>query len=174
MKQISTGIHKSALLLLLLATAMPYLLTLLFWAERHAIRETMEQKLKATHLVELRLLPHEFSWVKKDKEIRYKNRMFDIKTHQQNGNTSIFTGLFDDEEKALLSFFESLQQKRTQQHYGHSAMILYASMGSAAPLPIITCPARMASSHASIQLIFYHGSLAKGFGCAPEQPPCTA
>lgn len=174
MHRLLTISRYSALLLLLVATAMPYILTIMFWAERHAIREAMERKLQETHLVELRLAAHEYSWVKPGKEIRYQNRMFDIKTQQQLGNISIFTGLFDDEEKALLSFFESLQQKNTQHHYGQSALLLYAAMGSSAPLSIISCAAYHESPTAFIYSSFKHSPLSKGFGRTPEQPPSVA
>jgi len=71
------------------------------------MKHRMEEQLLHT----VTLADNEIQWVKKDKEIRIGDRLFDIKfTTHTNGHTS-FHGLYDEEETNLKKLFQENWKK---------------------------------------------------------------
>ena len=64
---------------------------------RHKIKEKLE-----TGLLHTIILPeNEIVWVKKNKEIRIDNELFDVKSTLKENNKIILTGVFDHEETEI-------------------------------------------------------------------------
>ena len=61
-------------------------------------------------LVTISMSKEDIHWVKKGKEILVKDRLFDIKSFRTDGNTCFITGLFDDDETALIKTIENNQR----------------------------------------------------------------
>ena len=71
----------------------------------------MKRRLESQMLHTLSLAKEDVHWVKKGKEIVINGRMFDIKNSRPAGNGKIsFTGLFDDDETALVNKVNKNQQ----------------------------------------------------------------
>jgi len=158
---------------LLLAVLVPYIMIAAFWIERHSIREAMEKKMQETHLVQLQLAEGSYTWVKPGKEIRFNNRLFDVKSFTTQKDSVVFLGLFDEVEKALLLTFENLQQKTHKESRSQLAVTLFHIIGLAQPAPqSFAC--KFASPIVAKQWNIYPASfLQPGHESLPDQPPCN-
>jgi hypothetical protein len=158
--------------LLLLAAMVPYMMIAVFWIERYSVREAMEKKLHETHLVQLQLATGSYTWAKPGKEIRFNNRLFDVKSFTQQKDSIICWGLFDEDEKMLLHAFENFQRKTGKQSTGKLAVSLFLYMGVAQPSPP---PFEYVFGIHRVKqhwLLPPNASLALGHALLPEQPPC--
>ena len=106
-------LKKNIVLFLLLIASIPTLLAILFDANRIYIREKMKTKLEKEFLITIHIPFKDVQWVKKNKEILFEGRLFDIKSIRSNGDLYIMTGLFDDDETALVNNFERIQKRRS-------------------------------------------------------------
>lgn len=97
-------------LFLLLIASIPTLLIILFSTNKIYIRKKMKAKLEKEILVSIQINSRELQWIKKDKEILFEGRLFDIKSIQLKGDSYFITGLFDDDETALIKNFEKHQR----------------------------------------------------------------
>ena len=105
--------RKNIVLFLLLTASIPTLLVILFNVNRIYIREKMKTKLEKEFLITIHIPFKDIQWVKKNKEILFEGRLFDIKSIRSKGDLYIMTGLFDDDETTLVNNFEQFQKKRS-------------------------------------------------------------
>lgn len=126
--------------LLLLSLAMPFLSQLLLQRKISRVRHEMKEKLERAALITVTLPGNQVEWVEPGKEIKINGRLFDIKTQHTENGTTVFTGLYDEEEKALKDlaaggpkhdWLNSLLQKIFSGSYDH-----YFPLQPAIQLPV--------------------------------------
>ena len=61
----------------------------------------MEEKLEKSFVQTIRLKKEDLVWVKKGKEIRIGNHLFDIKSIEENNGVCEIKGLYDEDEDLL-------------------------------------------------------------------------
>lgn len=101
----------------LFAGFMPVLFTLLFLYKQQLIRHEMKEKLEEKILHTIIVPEAEVQWVKYKKEIRFGDKMFDIKSFTIKNGQYSFTGLYDDEETALNNNFEKNTEQQNERGY---------------------------------------------------------
>jgi len=74
------------------------------------MKEKLEQRMLHTIIVP----EAEVQWVKYKKEIRYGEKMFDIKSFTIKNGQYSFTGLYDEEETALNNHFEKNTEQKNE------------------------------------------------------------
>ena len=89
--------------LLLIIAAFPLVGVLLFSVEQKIVQHEMLDELENQQLQTLTVYKDEIHWEKKGKEIWINNRLFDIKSFKKINDNYFFTGLFDDNETALIT-----------------------------------------------------------------------
>jgi len=96
---------------------MPLLFTLLFLYKQQLIRHEVKEKLEDKLLHTIIVPEAEVEWVRHNKEISIKDRLFDIKSFSIKNGQYVFTGLYDDEETTLINDFEkNTEQKNEGEH----------------------------------------------------------
>ncbi|HMK24898.1 MAG TPA: hypothetical protein VK483_02635 [Chitinophagaceae bacterium] len=99
--------------LLLLLAALPLVYTLFIGIPQKVIQHRMKEKLETQLLHSITIAKKDVHWIKDRKEIWVNGRMFDIKSsHLQNG-VYVFSGLYDEEETALLEQIQKDQQNNS-------------------------------------------------------------
>jgi len=106
---------------LCLAALLPLCLSGFFIAGRIIIRITMLEKIEEDELQTISLPTDQIKWYKKNHELIVDGKMFDVKSIQQSGDSSIITGLFDEEDTAL---HEALAGMHEQKNKGHNNSLL--------------------------------------------------
>ena len=84
---------------------MPVMLAAFFLYKQQQIRHKMKEKLEQQYLQTIIVPAKDLVWVKYKKEIRVHDRLFDVKTIQLKDDRYYCTGLFDDDETLLNTFF---------------------------------------------------------------------
>ena len=92
--------------------SLPMLYSVYLYAKKQAIRHEMKEKLEKQALTTVRVHNESVIWIEVGKEILVNDRMFDIKNVTNDGDYVIFSGLYDDEEKAI----ESKMEKHTEEN----------------------------------------------------------
>lgn len=87
--------------LFMMSLAIPFLSQIMLQSEINRVRHEMKEKLEYASLSTVSVPVNEVQWAKKGKEIKINGRLFDIKTQHNENGYAVFTGLYDDEEKAL-------------------------------------------------------------------------
>jgi len=100
---------KLAGIVMLVSGCMPLLFIIVFKIKQQYIHHEMEEQLETRILRSITVAKKNVHWIEKGKEILFEGRMFDIKTCKQQGEHYIFTGLFDDDETALMQQLEEKQ-----------------------------------------------------------------
>ena len=93
---------------------MPVLFTLLFLYKQQLIRHEMKEKLEEEMLHTIVVHVAEVQWVKYKKEIRFQDKMFDVKSITVKNGHYIFTGLYDEEETALNNYFKKNTEQKNE------------------------------------------------------------
>lgn len=75
----------------------------------------MEKKLEKSFLQTIRLKKEDLVWVKKGKEIRVGNHLFDIKSIKENNGVCEIKGLYDEAEDLLHEQLNESQRNSDQQ-----------------------------------------------------------
>ncbi len=103
-------------LFLLALTLAPLFYTLHLNLRQQSVRRRMKEELEEKMLHSLTLNSREIHWVREGKEIAVENRLFDVKSicYRADG-TAILTGLFDEEETALVQQLQKQQQDNNEQ-----------------------------------------------------------
>ena len=70
------------------------------------IRYEMKEKLEKEFLHTITVPREEVTWVKYNKEIIVRDKLFDVNSFSEKGGLYFFVGLFDTEETALNDFLE--------------------------------------------------------------------
>jgi hypothetical protein len=86
---------------LLLLVAMPLIIFSFLQLKQQYIHHNMEEKLEKASLQTITLSSTDFTWVKKHKEIKIGNEMFDVKSYSNNNNKFVFIGVYDAAEKKI-------------------------------------------------------------------------
>ena len=90
----------------LLIVAIPLCLSIKFILEESLILMEVDEKMETVALQTIAVAKTDIVWMKKDKEIRVGDQLFDIKHTATRNDTLILTGYFDTEETVLLSEFK--------------------------------------------------------------------
>jgi hypothetical protein len=97
-----TATKKTTTYLLLLLAAMPLAYTLFMGIQQRVIQHRMKERLETQFLHNITVAEKDVHWMEDEKEIWVNGRMFDIESsHLQNG-VYVFSGLYDEEETALM------------------------------------------------------------------------
>ncbi len=104
-------LHIAKAFLLLLAI-LPSLFLVLFHVREKAIQHRMRKELEKGSLVTITVNKTNFNWVDVEKEIRVEGRMFDVKSYRYENDVVLVTGLFDDEETALVNRMQETQEDK--------------------------------------------------------------
>jgi hypothetical protein len=94
---------------------MPLLFSFYFIIHQKIIRHQMEEKLEKSFLQTIRLKKEDLVWVKKGKEIRIGNHLFDIKSIKENNGVCEIKGLYDQDEDLLHEQLDESQRNTDQQ-----------------------------------------------------------
>ena len=108
---------------LCLATLLPMCLSGLYIAGRILIRITMMEKMEKDELQTISIPTDQIRWFKKNHELMIDGKMFDVKSISLQGDISMITGLFDDDDTEL---HEALAGMHEQKNKGqNNALLLY-------------------------------------------------
>jgi hypothetical protein len=108
---------------LCLAALLPMCLSGIYIAGRILIRVTMMEKMEKNELQTISIPTDQIRWFKKNHELMIDGKMFDVKSISKQGDTSIITGLFDDDDTEL---HEALAGMHEQKNKGqNNALLLY-------------------------------------------------
>ena len=108
---VRTATKKITALLFTLLGFAPLLFIILTGIKQQEIRYSMKRQLESKMLHTITLAKKDVYWMKKGEEILINGRMFDVKSSQSAGNDKIsFTGLYDDDETALVKRVNKNQQ----------------------------------------------------------------
>jgi hypothetical protein len=108
---LKTANKKITASLFTLLLAAPLLFILFCHFRQQEIRHSMKRQLEDKMLHTITLDKTEVYWMKDGKEILINGRMFDVKSFRQSGSGKIiFTGLYDDDETALVNKIRETQE----------------------------------------------------------------
>jgi hypothetical protein len=98
----------------LLLGMLPAVFMLLVCIKKSNIRHEMKEKMEKQLLHTVTLKNEDIVWVKAGKEIMAAGKMFDVKSYKSANGTTIFTGLYDDEETRLNAIVNNEMGKRSE------------------------------------------------------------
>jgi hypothetical protein len=107
-------ITKISACFLLIAASIPFALILFLHVKQQAIRHKMKESLEQQLLQTINLSEEEVQWIKPGKEILVDGKMFDVKSFYPEHGQYKFTGLFDQEETALVKQLENNCKKNNE------------------------------------------------------------
>ena len=110
-----TAIKKIISIPLLALSVMPLLFSFYFIIHQKIIRHRMEEKLERSFLQTIKLKKEDLVWVKKGKEIRIGNHLFDIKSIKEKNGICEIRGLYDEDEDLLHEQLNESQRNKDQQ-----------------------------------------------------------
>jgi hypothetical protein len=110
---VKSVITKNAPFLLLIIAAIPVFYTLIYKVEQLAIQEKMKTNLENQLLHRITISENDVHWIREAKEIMVNGQMFDIRSSAFENGYYSFTGLFDNEETALVNQIEKTQQQNS-------------------------------------------------------------
>jgi hypothetical protein len=108
-----TATKRTTTYLLLLLAAMPLVYTLFIGIPQKAIRHKMKERLETQILHNITVAETDVHWIKNGEEIWVNGRMFDIRSSHLRNGVYIFSGLYDEEETALLEQIQKDQQNNS-------------------------------------------------------------
>lgn len=108
-----TATKRTTTYLLLLLAAMPLVYTLFIGIPQQAIRHRMKVNLETRLLHTIMVSENDIHWIRDGKEILDNGRMFDIKSSHLLNGVYVFSGLYDNEETALMEQIQKDQQNNT-------------------------------------------------------------
>jgi hypothetical protein len=135
------------ILALCLAASLPLCLSGLFIAGHILIRITMLEKIEEDELQRITIHKDQIHWYKKNHELKIGGKMFDVKSIHQFGDSSIITGLFDDDDTRLHEALAGIHEEKNQGH--NNALLLFQVC-----LGIIAVQNQLVDSLQSMRIIF--------------------
>jgi hypothetical protein len=91
--------------------AFPLFFILFSGFKQQQIRHRMKERLELEMLHTITIAESDVQWLNEGKEMLINGRMFDVKSFQRsNNNKIIVTGLFDDDETALVKAVKTTQE----------------------------------------------------------------
>lgn len=112
-----------SIIALCLAALLPMCLSGLYIGGRILIRITMMEKMEKDELQTISIPTDQIRWFKKNHELMIDGKMFDVRSISKQGDTSMITGLFDDDDTEL---HEALADMHEQKNKGqNNALLLY-------------------------------------------------
>lgn len=85
--------------------------TFCFHLEQHLIRQRIKERLENEQLQTIVLDAEEMNWTRSGKEAWIDGRLFDISSQRNENGLYTLTGVFDEEETALVGLLEKKQQQ---------------------------------------------------------------
>jgi hypothetical protein len=111
---LKTATNKIAASLFTLLGFAPLLFIIITSAKQQEIRHSMNRQLESKMLHTITLSKKNVHWQRDGKELIINGRMFDVKNFQYAGDDKIsFTGLYDEDETALINKIKENQQSET-------------------------------------------------------------
>jgi hypothetical protein len=112
---LKTATNKIAASLFTLLGVAPLLFIIITSVKQQEIRHSMNRQLENQKLHTITLSKKDVHWLREGKEILISGRMFDVKSFQSVGDDTInFTGLFDDDETALVNKIKENHQSENK------------------------------------------------------------
>jgi hypothetical protein len=109
---LKTATQKITALLFTLLGFAPLLFIIITHIKQQEIRHNMKHQLELKMLQTITLSINDVHWIREGKEILINGRMFDVKSFKAAGTDEIsFTGLYDEEETALVNKMKRNQQQ---------------------------------------------------------------
>lgn len=115
---------------------LPTLLIVYFQLAQWQQQKHMEEELENSQLQTITLPHSELNWYKPNKEVIIEGKLFDVKKFQQEGNTVILTGLFDEKETeiknnlSIIRKAESEKKKNSELAHQYFSILLYPMRNS--------------------------------------------
>jgi hypothetical protein len=104
-------IKKITGLFLLLSIITPWLFIASFTIQKQVIRHRMKERLESQMLQKISIPDVEIQWAEKGKEIWVNGKLFDIEHREHRNDTTIFTGLYDEDETLLVKQMNETHNK---------------------------------------------------------------
>ena len=101
---------------LCLAALLPLCLSGFFIAGRIIIRITMLEKMEQHDLQTVHIPTKSIRWYKKNHELTINGKMFDVKSILHSGDTSIITGLYDEEDTELHEALAGMHEEKNKEN----------------------------------------------------------
>ena len=117
-------------------TALPYLLFSFFLMKQQYIKWEKRKELQKKPLETIVIAAADVVWFEKGKEIILNNRLFDVASIRQEGESLVIKGIYDGDETHLLKKMHGLsrkQQRKTQESQTFLAWLLTGFHESEAP-----------------------------------------
>ena len=99
---------------LLITCCLPLLFLLFMKIQQNQAQKAMKEKMEGQVLLNVVIPQKDIVWVKKNKEILFQGRMFDIKTISLKDDRYHLTGLFDDKETELARQWQQEQSRQNE------------------------------------------------------------
>lgn len=160
---------KLAAFALIVVVAMPLASLFFMQAQKNYLRNNSEQRFEHQLADTIRVPVHSLVWVKKDKEILYEGRMFDVKHYSCQDEIAVLIGYFDSDEDELDRKISKIQNEEATEELsrGISDFVELFSAGfSSQTIPSDFCPDLISFFHPmkteKVPIIF---------GTVPTPPP---
>jgi hypothetical protein len=98
-------------LFLLLLAGTPYFYFLIQEIRQKQIQHEMKERLEEEQLQTITINKSSFHWEEKGKEAWINGKLFDVKSIKESGDSVLLTGLFDEQETALVKNLFRQQHK---------------------------------------------------------------
>jgi hypothetical protein len=108
---------------LCLSAVLPMCLSGLYLGGRILIRIAMMEKMEKNELQTISIPTDQIKWFKKNHELMIDGKMFDVKSISIEGDTSMITGLFDDDDTELQEALAGLQEQKNKGQ--NNAFLIY-------------------------------------------------
>ena len=100
--------------ILLLILAIPLLFSVSVLVKQQIVQSQRNEKFSKEILQTITVSSSEIYWVKPEKEILFKGKLFDVKSYTKNGSSISLTGFFDNKEDKLVQQIVKLALQKNQ------------------------------------------------------------
>lgn len=100
--------------MLLLILAIPFIFSISVLVKQQIAQSQRNEKFSKEILQTITVSSSAIYWVKPEKEILYKGRLFDVKSYSKNGTSLSLTGFFDHKEDKLVQQIVKLALQKNQ------------------------------------------------------------
>lgn len=100
--------------ILLLILAIPLLFSVSVLVKQQIAQSQRNEKFNKEILQTITVSPSEIYWVKPEKEILFKGKLFDVKSYTKKGSSISLTGFFDHKEDKLVQQIVKLALQKNQ------------------------------------------------------------
>ncbi len=103
---------KISFFILFIAATAPLFLSAVFLTGRIAIQHDMKEKMEKEIVITIEIPENDFRWHKKNREIIFQGKMFDVKSLVKVDNIYHVSGLFDEQESILNEELKKMNEEK--------------------------------------------------------------